>query len=46
MGKQHMLSHITTHFIFSFDFFAIIFVYCNNSIPHESMPFGGVGGLL
>jgi len=27
-------------------FFAIIFVYYNNSIPHESMPFGGVGALL
>jgi hypothetical protein len=46
MGKQHMLSHITTHFIFSLDFFAIIFVYYNNFIPHKSMPFGGVGDLL
>jgi len=27
-------------------FFAIIFVYCNNTIPHKSMPFGGVGDLL
>jgi len=41
-----MLSHITMHLIFSLDFFAIIFVYFNNSIPHESMPFGGVGDLL
>jgi hypothetical protein len=46
MKKQHMLSHITTHFIFSLDFFAIIFVYYNNTIPHKSMPFGGVGDLL
>jgi len=42
-----MLSHITTHFIFSLDFFfAIIFVYYNNTIPHKSMPFGVVGDLL
>jgi hypothetical protein len=46
MGKQHMLSHITMQFIFSLDFFAIIFVYYNNTIPHKSMPFGGVGDLL
>jgi hypothetical protein len=46
IGKQHMLSHITTHFIFSLDFFAIIFFYSNNTIPHKIMPFGGVGDLL
>ena len=45
MGKQHMLSHITTHFIFPHDFFAIVFVYYN-TIPHKSMPFGRVGDLL
>jgi hypothetical protein len=46
MEKQHMLSHITTHFIFSLDFFAIIFFYYSNTIPHKIMPFGGVGDPL
>jgi hypothetical protein len=37
---HHHALHLFTYF------FAIIFFYYNNTIPHNIMPFGGVGDLL
>jgi len=46
MGKQHMLSHITTHFIFSLDFFCNHICLLQQLHTTQSVSFGGVGDLL